>query len=240
MKIGIIGYGKMGKEIEKIAIDRNHNITLIADKEDFEKIKNINKEDVDVVVEFTNADVAIDNYNYCFDKNIPVVSGTTGIEKAIFEGFINKVDKGNKSFFWASNFSIGVNITFKINEILAKMMNSQVDYNVKIKEIHHIHKLDSPSGTAITLANGIIKNIDRKTSWKNDALVKDEEFSIESVREGEVPGTHIVEYSSEIDKISLKHEAFGRKGFALGAVLAAEFIFDKTGVFSMKDLLIDN
>lgn len=239
MKIGIIGYGKMGKEIEKIAIERNHKITLIADKDDIDKIKNINKTDVDVVIEFTNADVAIDNYNYCFDKNIPVVSGTTGIENSIFENLINRVKDEKKSFFWASNFSIGVNITFKINEILAKIMNSQADYNVKIEETHHIHKLDAPSGTAITLANGIIENNDKKTSWKNDYPAKENELSIISKREGEVPGTHIVEYNSEIDKISLKHEAFGRKGFALGSVLAAEFIFGKTGVFSMRDLLID-
>ena len=237
MKIGIIGYGKMGKEIEKIALERNHIITLIADKDDIDKIKNISKTDVDVVIEFTNAEVAIENYNYCFDKNIPVVSGTTGINKDEFDNLISKIEKENKSFFWASNFSVGVNITFKINEILAKMMNTQGDYDVSIEEIHHIHKLDAPSGTAITIANGIIDNIDRKTSWKNDYPAKEDELSIISKREGEVPGTHTIEYKSKIDKITLKHEAFGRKGFALGSVLAAEFIFGKTGVFSMNDLL---
>jgi len=237
MKIGIIGYGKMGKEIEKIALERNHIITLIADKDDIDKIKNISKTDVDVVIEFTNAEVAIENYNYCFDKNIPVVSGTTGINKDEFNNLISKIKKENKSFFWASNFSVGVNITFKINEILAKMMNTQGDYDVSIEEIHHIHKLDAPSGTAITIANGIIDNIDRKTSWKNDYPAKEDELSIISKREGEVPGTHTIEYKSDIDKITLKHEAFGRKGFALGSVLAAEFIFGKTGVFSMNDLL---
>jgi len=237
MKIGIIGYGKMGQEIEKIAIERNHNITLIADKEDIDKIKNISKTDVDIIIEFTNAKVAIENYNYCFDKNIPVVSGTTGINKNEFDNLLLKIEKENKSFFWASNFSIGVNITFKINEILAKMMNPQTDYDVSIEEIHHIHKLDSPSGTAITIANGIIENIDKKISWENNYPAKESELSIISKREGEVPGTHIIEYKSEIDKITLKHEAFGRKGFALGAVLAAEFIFGKTGVFSMNNLL---
>ena len=237
MKIGIIGYGKMGKEIEKIAIERNHNITLIADKDDIDKIKNISKSDVDVVIEFTNANVAINNYKHCFNKNIPVVSGTTGINKNEFDELITKVKTENKSFFWASNFSIGVNITFKINEILAKMMNSQTDYDISVEEIHHIHKLDSPSGTAITIANGIIDNIDRKTSWKNDYPAKDDELSIISKREGEVPGTHIIKYKSDIDKIELRHEAFGRKGFALGSVLAAEFIYGKTGMFSMKDLL---
>jgi 4-hydroxy-tetrahydrodipicolinate reductase len=237
MKIGIIGYGKMGKEIEKIAIERNHKITLIADKDDIDKIKNISKTEVDVVIEFTNAKVAIENYKYCFDKNIPVVSGTTGINKNEFDNLLSKIEKENKSFFWASNFSVGVNITFKINEILAKIMNTQTDYDVSIEEIHHIHKLDAPSGTAITIANGIIDNIDRKTSWKNDYPAKENELSIISKREGEVPGTHTIEYKSEIDKITLKHEAFGRKGFALGSVLAAEFILGKTGVFSMNDLL---
>jgi 4-hydroxy-tetrahydrodipicolinate reductase len=237
MKIGIIGYGKMGKEIEKIAIERNHKITLIADKDDIDKIKNISKTEVDVVIEFTNAKVAIENYKYCFDKNIPVVSGTTGINKNEFDNLLSKIEKENKSFFWASNFSVGVNITFKINEILAKIMNTQTDYDVSIEEIHHIHKLDAPSGTAITIANGIIDNIDRKTSWKNDYPAKENELSIISKREGEVPGTHTIEYKSEIDKITLKHEAFGRKGFALGSVLAAEFILEKTGIFSMNDLL---
>jgi len=237
MKIGIIGYGKMGKEIEKIAIERNHNITLIADKDDIDKIKNISKTDVDVVVEFTNAKVAIENYKYCFDKDIPVVSGTTGINKNEFDNLISEIKKENKSFFWASNFSVGVNITFKINEILAKMMNPQTDYDISVEEIHHIHKLDAPSGTAITIANTIVDNINRKTSWKNDYPTKENELSIISKREGEVPGTHIIEYKSDIDKITLKHEAFGRKGFALGSVLAAEFIFGKTGVFSMNDLL---
>ena len=237
MKIGIIGYGKMGKEIEKIAIERNHKITLIADKDDIDKLKNISKTDVDVVIEFTNANVAIDNYKYCFDKNIPVVSGTTGINKNEFDELITKVQNENKSFFWASNFSIGVNITFKINEILAKIMNTQTDYEVSVEEIHHIHKLDSPSGTAITIANGIIENIDRKTKWVNHFPAKENELSILSKREGEVPGTHTIEYKSSIDKIKLEHEAFGRKGFAMGAVLAAEFIYGKTGVFSMQDLL---
>ena len=237
MKLGIVGYGKMGKEIEKIAIERGHEIALIVDKGDENKLTAIKNTDVDVIIEFTAPDSATKNYNICFDKNIPLVSGTTGINPSEFKKIEERVNTENKSFFWASNFSIGVNITFKINKILAKMMSPQKEYDVKMEEIHHIHKLDSPSGTAITMAEGIIENFENKTSWVNNTNAKQNELEITSVRKDEVPGTHIVEYSSDIDKITLAHEAFGRKGFALGSVLAAEFINGKTGLFSMDDLL---
>jgi 4-hydroxy-tetrahydrodipicolinate reductase len=237
MNIGIIGYGKMGKEIEQIAISRNHKITLIADKDDTEKLKKIDKTKVDVVIEFTNAQSAINNYNYCFERNIPVVSGTTGITNEDYKKITEKVKKENKTFMWASNFSVGVNITFKINEILAKLINPYKNYTAQIEEIHHIHKLDSPSGTAISLANGIIENIDHLSAWKNNSDINNNELEIHSIRKDEVPGTHIVEYKSEIDKITIKHEAFNRKGFAIGAVLSAEFIFNKIGVFTFDDLL---
>ncbi len=237
MNIAIIGYGKMGKEIEKIAKSRNHNITLIIDKDNTENLKDIKSYNIDVAIEFTNADVAINNYKHCLDADIPIVSGTTGINKTVFNEIIDKVKSENKTFFWASNFSIGVNIAFKVNEYLAKLMNKQQEYDVEIKEIHHIHKLDSPSGTAISFAEGILSNIERKHRWKNDYPVSDDEIYIKSVREGEVPGTHIIKYKSEIDILELKHEAFGRKGFALGSVLAAEFVQNKKGVFSMNDLL---
>ena len=237
MKIGILGYGKMGKEIEKIAIERGHEITLIVDKGDEQKLKSASKQDVDVVIEFTVAESAIANYNTCFDKDIPVVSGTTGINPNEFKKIQNRVNTENKSFFWASNFSLGVNITFKINEILAKIMSPHTDYDVSMEEIHHIHKLDAPSGTAITIAEGIIKNFNAKDAWVNEQTKEQNKLFIESKREGEVPGTHIVEYESNVDRITLKHEAFSRKGFALGSVLAAEFVYNKTGNFSMKDLL---
>lgn len=237
MKIGIVGYGKMGKEIEQVAIERGHEISLIVDKNDNAKLKSVNNSEVDVIIEFTLAQSAVANYNTCFDKNIPVVSGTTGISPANFLELKKRVETENKTFFWSSNFSVGVNITFKINEMLAKIMNPHTEYNVKMEEIHHIHKLDAPSGTAITLAEGLIKNIDRKKYWVNSTQKNDTEIEIDSVRQGDVPGTHIVEYVSDIDKISLKHEAFGRKGFALGSVLASEYIYGKTGLFSMDDLL---
>jgi 4-hydroxy-tetrahydrodipicolinate reductase len=237
MNIAIVGYGKMGKEIEKTAKSRNHNITSIIDKNNLNDINNINKKNTDVVIEFTQADAAIENYKTLINKDIPVVSGTTGINKTKFEKIINIVKSENKSFFWASNFSIGVNIFFKLNKQLAEFLDKYNYYDVQIEEIHHIHKLDSPSGTAITIAEGIIENLDRKTSWKNSLPVNQNEIYIKSVREGEIPGTHIVEYTSEIDKISIKHEAFGRKGFATGAVIAAEFLKDKKGFYTMNDLI---
>ena len=237
MNIAIIGYGKMGKEIEKIAIDRNHKIILKIDKENTKDLNIENLKNIDVAIEFTNKNAAINNYYKCFDAGVPIVSGTTGIPKKEFEKLIKYVETNKKTFFWASNFSLGVNIFFEINKTLAKLMNRFNDYKPFVKEIHHTQKLDAPSGTAITIADEILNNIDKLSSWVNKSDADDTKLQIKSERVGEVPGTHIVKYKSNIDEISIKHEAFSRKGFALGAVLAAEYVYGKTGVFSMKDLL---
>ena len=237
MNIALIGYGKMGKEIESIAKERNHNISLIIDLNNSNDLNSANLNNIDVAIEFTNANSAPNNYKICFDNNIPVVSGTTAIPKNIFTEIEKQVKTNNKTFFWASNFSVGVNITFEINRQLAKIMNQFKNYDVRMTEIHHTQKIDSPSGTAITLAEEIIENIENKNNWVNNSIPKNNELLITSERIGDVPGTHIVEYFNDIDTITLKHEALGRKGFALGAVLASEFIVNKIGLYNMKDLL---
>lgn len=238
MKIALLGYGKMGKEIEQIALSRGHEIIAKIDAhnagpENTEQLKKAN-----VAIEFSTPASVISNIHKCFENNIPIIVGTTGWNDKQEE--IKKLCLEKKqSLFHASNFSIGVNIFFKVNEYLAKMMNNHTDYNVSIKEIHHIHKLDSPSGTALTLANNIIKNLERKNKWVENISVKRNELEIISERQGEVPGTHIVKYFSEVDEIEISHVAHSRKGFALGAVLAAEFLKGKKGVFGMNDLLKD-
>jgi len=237
MNITLIGYGKMGKEIESIAKERKHNISLIIDIDNSSDLNSENLKNIDVAIEFTNANSAPNNYKICFDNNVPVVSGTTAIPANIFNKIETQVKSDNKAFFWASNFSIGVNITFEINKQLAKIMNQFKTYDVKMTEIHHTQKIDSPSGTAITLAEGIIENIDNKESWVNNSTPTNNEILITSERIGNVPGTHITEYYNNIDTITLKHEAHSRKGFALGAVLSAEFIANKTGLYNMSDLL---
>lgn len=237
MKIALIGYGKMGKEIEKIAIERGHEISLVIDKNN---LNDLDKEDIfyaiDVVIEFTNPTVAVQNYKKCFDLQKAVVSGTTGwIEK--MDEVKNYCKKQNAAFFYASNFSLGVNLFFQMNKYLARLMSNFNQYNARINEIHHTEKLDAPSGTAITLAEGIIETDKRFTTWKNIQDTLPHELSINSQRVGKVSGTHQVIYQSENDTISLIHEAHNRKGFALGAVLAAEFVQGKKGIFGMSDLL---
>ena len=230
MKIALFGYGKMGKEIEKIAIERGHTINL---KIDVNNINSISKGDLqkcDVAIEFSTPHSAISNMTICFDAALPVVVGTTGWYDKSDE--IKKLcTEKNACLFYASNFSIGVNIFFKVNEYLTKMMNNYSDYNVSIEEIHHVHKLDSPSGTGISLANQITSNLTRKKRWVNESSNNSEELEIISKREAEVPGTHSVKYHSTIDDIEIIHKAHNRKGFALGAVLAAEFIKGKKGIF---------
>jgi len=236
MKIALIGYGKMGREIEKIALERKHEIVSIIDisnPEDFDSPQFLSAE---AAVEFSQPQSAVDNYIKCFERNIPVVAGTTGWLNR-FDEVKKNCETGNKTFFYASNFSIGVNIFFAVNRYLAKIMNHFPAYDVSMEEIHHIHKLDSPSGTAITLAEGILGNIDRKTQWKEAAEGLPNDLLIHSEREGEVPGIHEIFYESEADIISIKHNAKNRKGLALGAVLAAEFIKGKKGFFTMNDML---
>lgn len=237
MKLAIIGYGKMGHEIEKIALDRGHEIVSIIDINNADTAFDTPEfKSADVAIEFSTPHTAIDNYKKCFAANVPVVAGTTGWLEHIDE--VKKIcEEGKKTFFYASNYSIGVNIFFALNEYLAKIMNNFSEYNVKMEEIHHIHKLDAPSGTAITLAEGILKNIDRKNRWNLETENHTADLSIHCIREGEVPGIHEIMYESEADIISIKHDAKNRKGFALGAVLAAEFTKGKKGFLGMKDML---
>ncbi len=236
MNIALIGYGQMGKEIEKIAMERGHNISLIIDKDNKADLNSENLTKVDVAIEFSRPEIAVDNYYACFKSGKPVVSGTTG--------WLDKMDEvtedcknNNAAFFYASNFSLGVNLFFELNKQLAKLMHPFKEYKVSMNEIHHTRKLDAPSGTAITLANNVIESYSELTTWKNDNNTKANELSITSERIGDVPGTHEIFYNSEIDNITIRHEAKSRKGFALGAVLAAEFIKNKKGIFSMADLL---
>jgi 4-hydroxy-tetrahydrodipicolinate reductase len=236
MKIALIGYGKMGKEIEKIALDRGHKITLKIDITNPEELTIANLQKADVAIEFTIPASATANYKLCFEAGIPVVSGTTGwLEQLPVIEQLCKQMKG--TFFYASNFSLGVNIFFALNKKLAELMAKRNQYTVEMKEIHHTQKLDAPSGTAITLAEGIIGNIPEKKSWVNHPTANPEEVGIISEREGQVPGTHIVKYDSEDDFIEITHLTKSRRGLALGAVLAAEYSFGKKGILSMNDLL---
>ena len=236
MNIALIGYGKMGKEIEEVAIQRGHQILLkitSANTQDFIKV---NFEQIDAAIEFTAPAVAFENVKKCIDFSIPVVSGSTGWNERIKE-LKDYCDAENGSFLYASNFSIGVQIFFIINKLLAQLMESHADYDVSIREIHHTQKKDAPSGTAVTIAEQIIEILQRKTKWTQENANSDSEIAIFSERIDPAPGTHIIKYTSEIDDIELKHTAHNRKGFAFGAVLAAEFIRNKKGNFSMSDIL---
>lgn len=235
MNILLIGYGKMGKMIEDIALLRNHNIAHVIDKE--EDWNNLDANEIDVAIDFSSPYTVADNIVACYNRNIPIVVGTTGWYGRLNE-FRDLANQEHKGLFVASNFSIGMSIFNKINEKLAILMNAQPSYDVSIEEIHHVHKLDAPSGTAITLAETIIDNLDRKTSWELDCQdEKPNVINVTAQRIGEVSGTHSVTYSSEVDDIIITHQAHNRKGFALGAVLAAEFMKGKTGFYGMKDLI---
>ena len=236
MKIALFGYGKMGKEIEEIALQRGHEVALKIDINNAETFSKEELKKCDTAIEFSTPHTVIANMNKCFDTGVPIVVGTTGWYDKADE--MKKICKEkNGCLFYSSNFSVGVNVFFKVNEYLAKMMNNYPEYKISIEEIHHIHKLDSPSGTGISLANQVIQNIPKKTKWVNAETEKENELEIISKRENEVPGTHTVKYISAIDNIEIMHKAHSRKGFALGAVLAAEFVKDKKGVYDMNDLL---
>lgn len=230
MKIALLGYGKMGKTIEKLAVQKGHTIVSKTNRN-----SSMNEIlDAEIAIEFSTPEAAVANIKFCVENNIPVVSGTTGWLDQ-YDEMIKFCEKRNGSFIYASNFSVGVNLFFNINEYVSKLMNPWKDYMVSIEEIHHTQKLDAPSGTAISLAGGIIKNSD-KTNWKlNDSERND--IHITAKRIDDVKGTHIINYDSDIDTISIKHEAHSREGFALGAILAAEWLVDKKGVFTMKDVL---
>lgn len=233
MKIALIGYGKMGKEIEQIALSRGHEIVFTSNHAITNSSDQINS--ADVAIEFSQPDAAANNILACFDLGIPVVVGTTGWYNRLNEIKSEAESKGG-TLLYATNFSIGVNILFHINEKLASIMNDVQEYEPSIQEIHHLQKLDKPSGTAITIAEGILQNLDRKKQWTLDEPSVDD-LHIDVLREPEVPGTHIIKYDSEVDFIEIKHEAKSRKGFALGAVKAAEWLQNKKGVFTMKDFL---
>lgn len=235
MNIALLGYGKMGKEIEAIAISRGHQIVLKVDESNAGKITEADLKQADVAIEFSTPHTVVENMRRCFTIQLPVVVGTTGWYDD-FDSIKNDCLSKNGGLFYATNFSLGVNLFFKINTQLAQLMNRYADYEVSMEEIHHIHKLDKPSGTAITLANQILEQIDRKTKWSIEEKNAETLF-IKDVREGEVPGTHIIKYSSAVDDIEIMHKAHNRRGFALGAVIAAEFMKGKTGVYTMSDLI---
>lgn len=238
MNIALIGYGKMGKAIEEIALNRGHKVPLKCTSKN--PIELADFSNIDVVIEFTKPELAAKHIHFCLDKNIPIIVGTTGWNNEL-ESIKLKTTSLNGSLLYASNFSVGVNIFFELNKKLAELMSGNSDYSASIEEIHHIQKLDAPSGTAITLAEGLIENNSNYSTWNLVESItqnkNENKLPIVAQRLPEVPGTHTIQYSSEIDSISITHEAHNRKGFALGAVIAAEWIKNKTGVFTMKDVL---
>jgi len=236
MKLALIGYGRMGHEIEDIALKRGHSVDLIIDKENASDLNKENLRGIDAAIEFSFPDAAYKNILACLEMKVPVVSGTTGWLKD-YENAAEICRKSGTSFIHSSNFSIGVNLLFRLNKELAKQMSRYHDYSVSIEEIHHIKKLDAPSGTAITLSEGILNQHEGYRGWCFEKDKSADLIPIRSVREGTVPGTHIVTWDSDIDTISIKHEARNRKGLALGAVVAAEFIYTRKGVFTMNDVL---
>ncbi|HYX08644.1 MAG TPA: 4-hydroxy-tetrahydrodipicolinate reductase [Bacteroidales bacterium] len=236
MKVSLLGYGKMGKEIEKILKERGHEVILRIDENNPYELTPSNLAKSNVAIDFSIPQAAFQNIMMCFEADVPIVSGTTGwLDK--FDEVTETCKSKNKSFFYASNYSLGVNLFFALNEWLARVMNKFPAYNVNIEEVHHNQKKDAPSGTAISLANDIINQLDRKNNWKLTSEVQEDVIGIKAGREGQVPGIHTVTYDSDEDFIQITHSAKSRKGFALGAVLAAEFLQDKKGVYSMKDLL---
>ncbi|KNB62492.1 4-hydroxy-tetrahydrodipicolinate reductase [Chryseobacterium sp. Hurlbut01] len=231
MKIALVGYGKMGKIINEIATKRGHEV--VARLKETPTSENLNNPDV--VIEFSLPEVAFDNIKACLENKVPVICGTTGWLERKSEIEDLAVQNGT-AFLYGSNFSLGVNLFFDLNEKLAHLMKSMDEYSCQLEEIHHIHKLDAPSGTAISLAEGIFKNNPKYDAWKLEET-QDKQLGVFAIREDEVPGTHSVFYRSEVDEIEIKHTAFNRNGFALGAVVAAEWIKDKKGNFTMKDVL---
>jgi len=245
MKIALLGYGKMGQIIEKIATDRKHQIVLKIDDKNLNELTTENLSKADVAIEFSTPGTVLGNIKHCFNADVPIVVGTTGWYNQLPQ--VKQIcEAGDHTLLYASNFSIGVNVFFHVNKVLAKLMNNYPYYDVQVEEIHHTQKLDSPSGTGITIAEGIIENLDRKKEWVNiltsdgdetaDDNVTADQLLIESFRIDSVPGTHTVIYDSEVDTIELKHTAHNRNGFALGAVLAAEWVHHKKGFHSVEDM----
>jgi 4-hydroxy-tetrahydrodipicolinate reductase len=242
MKIAILGFGKMGQIIEQFATERGHDVVLKVNADNLDELTISNLKDADVAIDFSTPDSVLQNVALCFDAGVAIVVGTTG-----WYGHLQEVKdqclEGNNTLLYASNFSVGVNVFFFVNRILAKIMNRYPQYEVQVEEIHHTKKLDSPSGTAMSIAEGIIGELNRKNEWVNELIgsdteliTKPEQLLIESHRIEDVPGTHTVIYSSEVDDIEFKHKAHSRAGFALGAVLAAEWVQDKTGFYNITDM----
>lgn len=236
MNIALVGYGKMGQAIEKIALSRGHNIVLRIRTENKHEFTPDNLRMADVVIEFTRPDAAKENVEHCLKQAVPVVCGTTGWSEGLEHAKLMAL-QNHTALLWASNFSVGVNIFFEINKHLAALMNDQPDYDVIMDEVHHIHKKDSPSGTAITIAEQILDNLERKKHWVKGEASDADQLAIIDHREGEAPGTHSVKYTSAVDDVEIIHKAHNREGFALGAVLAAEFLAGKQGIYTMKDVL---
>jgi 4-hydroxy-tetrahydrodipicolinate reductase len=236
MKLALIGYGRMGKEIERIALSRGHEIVLTIDVNNLEDFTPENIQKAQVAIAFTIPESAVDIFKKCFDNGVPVVSGTTGwLEK--WDEVVKYCNNKNSTFFYSSNFSLGMNIFFELNRKLAVYMKQFDQYKASMTEVHHTRKLDSPSGTAISLAEDLIKERGNYNGWVNESTNDQNKLGIISVREGDVPGIHTINYDSEVDFIEITHSSKNRSGLALGAVLAAEFSIGKTGILSMKDLL---
>ncbi len=233
MKIILLGYGKMGKIIERFALERGHEITA---RIDIDNQDEFDSAPADVAIEFSHPEAAFSNVSKCLRRKLPVVSGTTGWlgKKAEIDALCTQT---GGTFFYASNYSLGVNVFFKLNEHLATLMNKFPEYNIVMDEIHHLEKRDAPSGTAITLAEGIMKHVSRKKEWVNEKTEKADQLPIYSFRVDQVPGTHTVKYQSAIDDIEIRHTAHSREGFGKGAVMVAEWVRDKKGVLSMDDFL---
>lgn len=241
IKIALVGYGKMGKAIEKIALNKSHEISFRIDKNSISDLDKISKENTDVIIEFTGPESAFHNLERLLPTGIPIVSGSTGWTDKLEYARALCLEYNN-AFLWASNFSVGVNLFFEINKRLAEMMSKYKEYTPSIEEVHHTQKLDAPSGTAITTAEGILKYYKDLEGWKleeGEQQESSDHLYIKSIREDPAPGTHTVTYRSAIDDIQLQHTAHSREGFALGAVIAAEFIVDKKGVFTMQDVLFE-
>ncbi len=236
MKIALIGYGKMGKTIERIAKERGHEIVSVIDVDNISDFESDAFASADVAIEFTAPAVALSNYRRAFAAGVAVVSGTTGWTEEL-PALKKEIEAGGKTLFWSSNFSLGMNVFMAVNKYLAGIMNQFPNYNVEMTEVHHTQKLDAPSGTAITLAEGILEKLDRKSLWTKETETKPEELAIKSIREGQVPGIHTIRYESEVDFIEITHDAKNREGLALGAVIAAEFTAGKKGFLGMNDML---
>ena len=236
MKIGLYGYGKMGKTIERLAKERGHEIILKIGTENADSITAGDLNKADVIIEFTRPELAVSHITNCFEAGVPIIVGTTGWYDSYPE-IKNTCEAKNGALLAATNFSVGVNLFFELNKRLAQLMQPHSSYNVSVEEIHHTQKLDAPSGTAITITEGIIENYPNKNQWVIDQSPKENDIEIIAKRLPDVPGTHEVNYTSVIDDISIKHTAHNRDGFALGAIIAAEFIKDKHGIFTMNDVL---